>query len=223
LQLNGIETAEIDTLREIGNRLKTNADNFRINNSDERLAAGELLVTIRTERKLREERMERVIEPLRRAKKEATDLLADLRDPLLEAEKPLTAEMSRFDLAERARLKAVEAATTAELRGQIEDLAVDVAAALEAEGRNDEAAAVLEDAIAAPAAALVLPAARAAGESARKSFVYKITDPAQVSREFLVVDEKKIGQTVRALGPAAEKLVGGIIVEESITYAVRRG
>jgi hypothetical protein len=55
------------------------------------------------------------------------------------------------------------------------------------------------------------------GISTQNKWAFKVTSEAQVNRQFLCLDLKKIGSTVRAMGKDAENLIGGIeVLRETI-------
>lgn len=62
---------------------------------------------------------------------------------------------------------------------------------------------------------------KVAGQVRRKNWKYRVTDAAKVDRRFLMLDEVKIGKTVRSLGKDAEELVGGIVVEEEHDIGIK--
>ena len=64
-------------------------------------------------------------------------------------------------------------------------------------------------------------AQKVAGSIRRKNWTYKVTDASKVDRRFLMLDETKIGKTVRSLGKDAEELVGGISVEEDHNIGIK--
>jgi hypothetical protein len=64
----------------------------------------------------------------------------------------------------------------------------------------------------------------AAGISTRKSFTYRIVDASKIDRRFLIPDEVSIRKLVRAMGPDAAAIVGGIeVIEERIVSARAAG
>ena len=110
-------------------------------------------------------------------------------------------------LAEKA-VAAKEAARLAqEAKAEAERLAVLEAADMESRGEHLEAAVKLDEAISAPlpyiAPFAVAPVAKLEGLTYRETWTFKVVDAARVPREYLKVDEVKIGQVVSALRSAA--------------------
>ena len=94
-----------------------------------------------------------------------------------------------------------------------EDRQIAEAELAENAGDKESAQAILEQPVVTPP--VVLP--KAVPKSAtliRKIKKYRVTDPSKVKREFLILDESKIGQIVRSMGKPAEGIVGGIEVYE---------
>lgn len=216
-----LESGEVETLLGIARSLRADAEGFKISTPEERIAAGELLVSLRTERKMREARMDEIIAPAHAAWKAATKLRKDLTDPLTVGEKVLSAEMSRFDIEDEKRRRLLEERIGKEQQALNEDAALAAAGELEAAGLHAEAEAVLEEAAHAHAPVIALRPAKAEGESARKKWKYRIVNALGVTPAYLIPNEKEIAKTVTALGPAAEGIVGGIEVFEVREYAVR--
>jgi hypothetical protein len=77
------------------------------------------------------------------------------------------------------------------------------AAALERAGEHALAAAVVEEAIAAPSPVVVLQDDVRAVQSFRRTWKYEVVDLALVPREFLVVDLAKLGSYARAMKDSA--------------------
>jgi cation transport ATPase len=86
-------------------------------------------------------------------------------------------------------------------RREDEDRAALEAAALEAAGDHALAASIVEEALAAPAPVVVLPDTTAGveGLTFRRRWLWRPQNAALVPREFLCLDEKKIGAYVRAM------------------------
>ena len=116
--------------------------------------------------------------------------------------------------AERARVLAEEAVAAKEAarlaqeaKAEAERLAVLEAAEMESRGEHLEAAVKIDEAISAPlpyvAPVAVVPVAKPEGLTYRETWTFRVVDAARVPREYLMVDNVKIGQVVRALKDAA--------------------
>lgn len=144
------------------------------------------------------------------------------------------------DIARREREKlaaqAAEAERKAREKAEAERQAAEAAAAA---GRHEEAAklaakaAAIEERAASKADALQLRAAtvvapvvqseapKVAGTSTREDWRFEITDPSAVPREYLLVDEAKLGRIVRAL--KADATIPGVRVYSVRVLAARAG
>ena len=119
-----------------------------------------------------------------------------------EAAAAALAAKGRAELAEARRRQAEEAETAARL------------AAEEAEANRRLEAQMMP---AAPVVEAVAPKVK--GVHTRRSWQFRIVDAAAIPREYLAVDETKIGKVVRALG--AETAIAGIEVFEASSYVAR--
>lgn len=146
----------------------------------------------------------------------------------------LRAEAERRAADERRRqeaeARAVAEAEQRRLQAEEEARRLDVAAIAESVGDHEGAARILEETPTVPTPepepvvpqAIAVPEqAKASGVSFRKVYRYRITNRGAIARQFLIPDEKAIGATVRALGPEAVSVVGGIVVEEELSVAAR--
>lgn len=142
------------------------------------------------------------------------------------AERAAAEERARAEeQARKAREKAEAQARKMEEAGRAEMAEAKRRAAAEAEERA-RAAAEAEaerrriEAEMAPAAPVVqADPAKAAGVHRRRSWKFRIIDPAAVPREYLSIDEVTIGRVVRALG--ADTSIPGVEVYEDVSVVAR--
>ena len=136
---------------------------------------------------------------------------SDAEAPLSEAERIIKNALVAFD-QEQERLRREEEARQRELARVAEEARVlEQAAAMEIEaheygdtGLAAEAEALIQRPIQAPPIAPVAKATpKVAGISMRTVYKFRIVNAALVPRQYLTVDEQKIGGVVRALGQAA--------------------
>lgn len=126
---------------------------------------------------------------------------------------------------EQERLRKLEEARLAEAaRQQQERDQLELAAELESEAHRtgdfdllQEATAVLELPVSTPTIFVQKATPKVAGISYREVWKFRVTDPAKVPREYLSVDEVKIGGVVRALKNAAQ--IPGVEVYREKTAA----
>jgi hypothetical protein len=146
-----------------------------------------------------------------KAHKEICTKENSVRKPLKEAKEYLSAQIGNFDQEAERERRAEEARIQEQLRLEAEadakrradEQALLDAIELEAQGDKTGAEAVLNNPVPLPVhvPAVVLPTQvpKAEGVSGSKVWKYRVTDEMQIPREYLMVDEKKLGQIVRAL------------------------
>lgn len=144
-------------------------------------------------------------------------------DPLIDAERIVKAAMGAYLTEQRRVAAAAEAERMKAAREEAEAATLAEAARLEEAGHTEAA----EEMITAPVVPIVStppPAApKAAGVSARMVTKYRIINAAAIAPDYLMPDEKKIGQVVRAMGGDAATLIGGIeVYEEPVIAASAR-
>lgn len=148
--------------------------------------------------------------------------------PLTEAETVIKRALVAYTEAEEKRRREEERRLAEEARKVEEARRLEEAAALEAEALasgDDEMLATAQEIVAAPVVApvIVLPTERpkVAGISYREVWKFRVTNAALVPREYLSVDEQKIGGVVRAMKGAA-KIPGVEVYAERIASASGR-
>jgi len=153
---------------------------LEIRSRDDYTPCAELLKAVKQTSKL-------VTEAFAPEKKKAQDRLNAIRaeekkwqDPLATAEKQLKKKMSDFEAAEAKRIREEQARLEEERRKQAEENGGEL--------------------FPEPPAPPPEPAApKTEGVHTVTEWHFEVTDPQAVPREYLVVDEKKIGQVVRAM------------------------
>ena len=158
------------------------------------------------------------------AESKAIQPLDELRASLEGSMRVYDAEADRQRRAEEERLRKIEQERAeADAARLTEEMALEDAGILAAQGRHEEADAVLAAPIQVPArpvAAVILPTAipQTRGVSGRKVPKFKIERPELIPREFLMVDESKIRRHVNNLGLDAK--IPGVAVWLEDAYAV---
>lgn len=163
-------------------------------------------------------------EKLRKAREEQEKADAKARAERQEADRQRQEEERQRRDAEEARRRGdIEAARAKEVAAQ-----ASAAAARKAESKAETitaTGAAKAETLLAQAATIVAPivpdAPKVAGQTRRKAWKHRVVDESKVDRRFLMLDEVKIGKTVRSLGKDAEDLVGGIVVEEDHNIGIK--
>jgi hypothetical protein len=185
------------------------------------LAGRELLTLARAERRITDWFL-----PLKNAAHRAWKVLCDREREVLA---PLQAEITRvkrervvWKSEDDRRRRLEEQRLAEEQRQRAQELAARQAAALESRGQHARAEGVLERAIAAPPPAVVLPdvTPKVAGISQRQVWKWRVVDEALVPREYLRLDDVKIGGVVRAMKSTCT--IPGIEIYAEMDESVRR-
>lgn len=131
---------------------------------------------------------------------------ADAEAPLTQAERILKDATTAYDTEQERRRREDERRLAEDARRQEEQRRLEEAAALEREAERlqspelrDEAHALLEQPIPTPTVVVPKSTPKVSGITYRETWKFRIADPAKVPREYLKVDEIKIGGVVRAL------------------------
>jgi len=172
------------------------ANELQVTDDETNRIAGELLKDIKTRQKQVKDLW---LEPKQEAKKAHSTICQkekDMLEPLARAESIIKASISQYHLKLERERRELQAAKEAELR-RIEQEAQaaletgDVEAMTEVAIKQAEVANISE-----------VKAGKVSGVSVKKVWKFEITDVSQVPREYMVVNEKAIGQVVKATNGA---------------------
>jgi len=163
-----------------------------VTNDEEKEFAAEGLRWVKEQHAAVEEKRTAITGPLNKALREVNALFRPMKTSLEEAERELKKKIAGY-LAEREaqNLRAIQAAANAETAEQASE-----------------------------ALATVAPAELPRGVSQRFMWVFEITDASLVPREYLMLDEVKIGCAVRDSDGAVE--IPGIVVRKEAILSSRR-
>lgn len=153
--------------------------------------------------------------------KEAVAQEKKFLDPLDKATLLIKGKISGY-LAEQERTRRIEEERQREIARQESDArAVAEATELERQGDTQAAEQIIHEAVTAPAPVVIVPktVAKQEGIAPRKVWKFRIVDSAKIPREYLSVDEQKIGQIVRAMKEMAK--IPGVEVYSEDTVSVR--
>lgn len=145
-------------------------------------------------------------EPIRRAFEAHRSIVAAKKkhfEPIERAEQMVKPKIAAY-LQEQERIRREEERRLQEeQRKRAEEEALAQAAELEAEGQKEAAEALLSEPL--PVAPVVLPKTtpKVSGIAAREVWMFRVIDPTKIPRQYLKVDEQKIGQVVRAMKDTA--------------------
>ncbi len=199
--LNIKEKKQIETTQKEFNRILDQAHQLsgQIKNESTYKIAADFLLAIRGRLKWWLEFNKPIKQAMDKAKKLVLDRERLIADPLIRAgEEFLVPAMLRFTKEQERLRREAEAKIQAELKKQQEEANLKQAAALEKEGKKEEA----EQALNAPvydAPVVLQKTEKVKGIGSSKNWKFQVYDADKVPRQFLMVDEKAIGQIVRAL------------------------
>lgn len=176
---------------------------LKIVNNETYALAGGMLVEIKGLRKQINASFDPIIEKAHQAHKEAVAQKRKVEAPLAEAESVIKPAMARWD-AEQERIRREQERKMQELaRKQAEERQLAEAAALEAQGETKAADEVIAAPVEVAPVVLQKTVPKVEGVSFREVWKFQIVDAKAIPREYLVPDEVKIGQVVRALKGSA--------------------
>lgn len=137
----------------------------------------------------------------------------------------LKREMSIYAQEQERKRKEEEQRIAEDSRKREQERLLAEATTLEAEGKTEAAAEVFEEAVSAPAPAVVLPSSMPtlSGTSQRAVWTFdaESIDKTTLNPQFLIADVKAIGQIVRSMKGQAERLLGGKMVDGKFVPAVK--
>lgn len=160
--------------------------------------AGREILDIKSKMKTIKETRMAITRPIDAAKKGVMDFFRAPMEHLEKAEKILNGLMIEYRGKKKAERQAAEEAARVKQK-KIDDEAEAEAAKLRAAGKTEEAEAVEAEAEAAPPAVQIDEIEEVKGVHTRKNYKFRITDASKIPAEYLIPDEKKIGQVVRAM------------------------
>jgi KTSC domain len=225
-------SSDAASLRRRANEISHQIQGIAIHSAIEFAEAGKRLKQLVLEKKQAQERVNQIKTPAYQTYKATLKLEKDVITPYSQAEQWIKSGMARYLTEEETSRRRKEAFLTAQARSQAAEEAHQQAVefaeldaqALEAQGEAELAAQVRQNLV--PGApAYVLPVIlqkevpKIDGLSSRKNWTFRISDEAQIPREFLMPDEGAIRQVVRALKNKAN--IPGVEVYCEDSVAVR--
>lgn len=175
----------------------TQAQGLAVVDGESYQSAGNVLKSHKTLLK----RIDAELDPIIRAQREALDaqraLKKRLTDPVEQAEAIIKGKMLTFQQAEEAKRRAEELRLREEARKAEEERRLAEAVAAEQNGQPEVAEAIIAEPVVAPPIVLPKATPKVDGISSRKIFKFKIVDERLIPREYMKVDEVKIGQYAR--------------------------
>lgn len=215
-----IENTEVKEVTTLALSVPDQAKQISIKTMDDYVRAGEIMLTIKAIRKKITDTFKPIKQKMDAAKQEVLDQERAADAPLKEAESWLSPQIITWN-REQERIRQEEEARLREIaRKEEEERQLQEAILAEQSGQKEEAEAIMDAPV--QAAPVVVPKSvpKVAGMSIRDNWKFRITNEKLIPREYLKVDEVKIGQVVRAMKSAAN--IPGVEVYNEGTVSGRR-
>lgn len=215
-----IETTEVKEVTTLALSVPEQAKEIVIKTVDDYARAGEIMMTIKAIRKKITETFKPIKQKMDAAKQEVLDQERAADAPLKEAEQLLSPQIIAWNREQERLRQEEENRLREEARKQEEERRLQEAILAEQSGQKEEAEAIMETPV--QVAPVVVPKSvpKVAGMSIRENWKFKITNERLIPREYLKVDEVKIGQVVRALKSATN--IPGVEVYNEGTVSGRQ-
>lgn len=193
-----LDSAEVRELDERTQSLRESYQSYEVTTPAAFANGADHLRVIKTLKKELTEQRFALTRPIDAAKRAVLDFFRPMEARLDDAERRVKLALAGYKREQDDIAREEQRRRDAAARREREALAV---RAREAEAKGREArAAALEARASQAVAPLVEPATpKTEGVSFREVWKFRVVDPAKVPREYLAVDEKKIGAVVRAL------------------------
>lgn len=219
-RLDLAEGQQINEVTTLALSVPEQAKQISIKTMDDYVRAGEIMLTIKAIRKKITETFKPIKQKMDAAKQEVLDQERAADAPLKEAEALLSPQIIAWNREQERIRQEEERRLQEEARKQEEERRLQEAILAEQHGQKEEAEAIMETPV--QVAPVVVPKSvpKVSGMSIRDNWKFKITNEKLIPREYLKVDEVKIGQVVRALKSATN--IPGIEVYNEGTVSGRR-
>jgi hypothetical protein len=171
---------------------------YKVTTVAEQIEAAELLQRVKGAAKRLLERRKAITDPMDLAKKNAMALFAPPTAELEAAEARIKRAIAIYVDGQERERRRLQAEAEEKARKERERLEAQAARA-EAAGKAEKAEQLVERAATVTAPVVAAEVAKVSGVATRKVWKFQITDPAAIPREYLIVDETRIGKIVRAM------------------------
>jgi galactitol-specific phosphotransferase system IIB component len=214
------QTQEIKEVNALALSVPDQAKQISIKTMDDYTRASDIIMSIKAIRKKITDTFKPIKQKMDAAKQEVLDQEKAADAPLKEAEAWLSPQIIEWNREQERIRKAEEDRLRAIAQKEEEERQLAAAVAAEQSGNKEEAEAIIETPV--QAAPVIVPKAvpKVAGMSIRENWKFRIIDEKKIPREYLKVDEVKIGQVVRAMKSAAN--IPGVEVYNEGTVSGRR-
>jgi hypothetical protein len=206
--------AKPDDLKDQTLSIVVQAKAIQITNHTEAMAAGDFLKGVKALKKMVEEKLTPLVKAAYDSWKKQVAFKKEHDDPLDQAEAAVKYKMNCYLQEQERQRRLEEQRRQAEADKKAQEQAEQDALLLEATGDEEAAEAVRAEPVAAPVV-VIAPVEKPKGIATQSIWRFKIVDANAVPREYLAIDEKKLGAVVRAM-KAACNIPGVECFEEKI-------
>lgn len=161
-----------------------------------------------------------IIESAHRAHKEAVAAKKKHAEPVQKAEATVKGKMSSYAAEEERKRIAEEKRLQEDARRREEEIRIQAAIDAEAAGEKEAAEAIIAAPVIAPIVVVKSEVPKMDGISHRSVWKFRISDETKIPREYLKVDEVKIGGVVRSM-KGMTAIPGVEVYEEKVISAGR--
>jgi invasion protein IalB len=205
-------------VRQASTEITTRANTLAVTTAEEYQIAAELLRSIKTVRDNIAATFDEPIKAAHQAHKAMLEAKKKHEAPLSLAESTVKTKMNAWTTAQERKRREEEARLREQAQKEEEERRLREAQELERQGENQAAEALVSAPVIAPTVVVAKQVPKVEGVSTRSVWRFRIVNEAAVPREYMTVDEKKIGGVVRSLGNKAN-IPGVEVYEETIVAA----
>lgn len=162
-------------------------------------AAADMLLNIKAIQKEIDATFDPIVKKAHEAHKEAVAQKKKVETPLKEAEAIIKPKMVKYDTEQEAIRRAEEERLRAIALKEEEDRRIAEAAAAEAEGNHDEAEAIVSEPVYVAPVMVQKTTPQVSGVQYRETWTFEVVDINKVPREYLKLDDVRIGGVVRSM------------------------
>lgn len=188
---------------------------LEINTREDYVKASEILKEIKRRIKTIDDRLEPEKAKAYAAYQGWLNLIKELKGPYLEKEMEIKGHMLSWDREQEHIRREAEEKAREEARRIAEEEKLRMAIAVEATGEKEIAETILNSPVEVPPIIIPRPE-KVEGISSRGTWKFKVVDPDLVPREFLKIDDVKLGQYGRAMKESARVPGVEFYLEKSI-------
>jgi len=196
-------TKEIQEVNALALSIPEQAKQISIKTMADYTRASDIIMSIKAIRKKITDTFKPIKQKMDAAKQEVLDQEKAADKPLKEAEAWLSPQIIEWNREQERIRKAEEERLRKIAEDEEKERKLQEAVAAEQSGNKEEAEAIINEPVYIPPVVVPKTVPKVEGMSIRENWKFRITNEKLIPREYLKVDEVKIGQVVRAMKSAA--------------------